>query len=86
MDYCYVSDVGVAHIVCMTTLTELILSKTKLTDAGMRSVAGAQYNTRCSGSVVCVHVCVRVCVRVCTVCVCMSDECHVWEGVYVLYV
>ena len=40
MDYCYVSDVGVANIVSMTTLTELTLSKTKLTDIGMHCVAG----------------------------------------------
>ena len=40
MDYCYVSDVGVANIVSMGTLTSLTLSKTKLTDAGMHSVAG----------------------------------------------
>ena len=40
MDYCYVSDVGVAKIVTMATLTELSLSKTKLTDSGMHSVAG----------------------------------------------
>ena len=40
MDYCYVSDVGVANIVSMTTLTELTLSKTKLTDVGMHCVAG----------------------------------------------
>lgn len=40
MDYCYVSDVGVANIVSMATLTTLSLSKTKLTDTGMQSVAG----------------------------------------------
>ena len=40
MDYCYVSDVGVANIVSMTTLTTLTLSKTKLTDTGMHCVAG----------------------------------------------
>ena len=40
MDYCYVSDVGVANIASMTTLVELTLSKTKLTDSGMHSVAG----------------------------------------------
>jgi hypothetical protein len=39
MDYCYISDVGVAQIITMTTLIELNLSKTKLTDTGMQSVA-----------------------------------------------
>lgn len=41
MDYCYVSDVGVANVVSMATLTTLSLSKTKLTDTGMQSVSGS---------------------------------------------
>ena len=76
MDYCYISDVGVAHIVSMTTLTELALSKTKLTDAGMHSVAGARYYML-------LWLCVCVSVVCVCVCVCVS-ECLVCEGMFSL--
>ena len=40
MDYCPITDAGVACIVGMHTLTELSLSRTKLTDDGMPFLEG----------------------------------------------
>jgi len=40
MDYCHITDAGVACIIGMHTLTELSLSRTKLTDDGMPFLEG----------------------------------------------
>ena len=40
MDYCYITDVGISYLTTMHTLTELSLSRTKLTDAGMVFLEG----------------------------------------------
>ncbi len=53
MDYCYVTDVGVACLTGMNTLMELSLGRTKLTDNGMVFLQG-----------VCVHAPLHACVCV----------------------
>ena len=41
-DYLHITDVGVACLVSMTSLTSLSLSRTKLTDAGMPFLQGEE--------------------------------------------
>ena len=40
MDYCHITDTGIAWVAGMNTLTELSLSRTKLTDYGMPFLHG----------------------------------------------
>jgi hypothetical protein len=40
MDYCHVTDLGIAFLSSMTTLTHLSLSRTKLSDNGMPFIQG----------------------------------------------